>query len=357
MNLPARLVAAILSLATAALAPAQKPAPSRTVAIDELPAEALDEAVELLREHYLTPAAIEEQELKRATLQGLLERLGTGVSLVAPGAVAETPVSAFRSEVLDGRIAYARLGTISDAHLMQLDAALADFTTRSLSALVLDLRATPPGTDYERAAEVCRRFTPKGRVLFTVRKPRAQEERVLTSRDDPKYAGLLVVLVDADSAGSAEVIAAVLRAEARAMVIGQQTKGEAVEFADLALPGGKALRVAVAEVVLPQGAPVFPGGLAPDLRVEVPQETTDALLTAQVEQGAAGSVFETERKRMNEAALVAGVNPEIDALESAQRERAAKTPLPVRDVVLQRAVDFITSVGFLGAQPATPETP
>jgi hypothetical protein len=349
MKLPARLAAAILSLAAAALAPAQTVAPSRTLVIDALPPEALDEAVELLREHYLTPAALDEQELKRATLQGLLERLGTGASLIAAGIGANTPVSVFRSEVLDGRIGYVRLGTIRDEHLAQLDTALAGFTTRSLASLVLDLRATPPGTDYERAAEVCRRFTPKGRVLFTVRKPRAQEERVLTSRDDPKYAGLLVVLVDADTAGSAEVIAAVLRAEARAMVIGQQTKGEAVEFADLPLPGGKVLRAAVAEVVLPQGAPVFPGGLTPDLRVEVPQETTDTLLTAQVEKGAASFVFETERKRMNEAALVAGVNPEIEALEAAQRERAAKDQPPVRDVVLQRAVDFITSVGFLGA--------
>jgi Peptidase family S41 len=320
------------------------PAAERTRAIDALPVDALDEAIELLREHYLTPAALDEQELKRATLQGLLERLGTGATLVDSGAGATAAASPFRSEVLDGRIAYVRLGSIRDEHLVQLDTALADVTTRSLTALVLDLRATPPGTDYERAAEVCRRFTPKGRVLFTVRKPRAQEERVLTSRDEPKFTGLLVVLVDPDSAGSAEVIAAVLRAETRAMVIGQQTKGEAVEFADLPLPGGKVLRTAVAEVVLPQGAPVFPGGLTPDLRVEVPQETTDAVLARQVEKGVAESVFETERRRMNEAALVAGVNPEIEALEAA---RAAKEKAPERDAVLQRAVDFITSLRFL----------
>lgn len=347
MNSAARALAAVLFLPALALAEGKTLPPSRTVAVDALPPEALDEAIDLLREHYLTPAALDERELKRATLQGLLERLGTGVALVTPGAGTEAAVSPFRSEVLDGRIAYVRLGTIRDEHLAQLDQALTDFNSRSLTALILDLRATPAGTDYERAAEVCRRFTPKGRVLFTVRKPRADEERVLTSRDDPAYSGLIAVLVDPDTAGSAEVIAAVLRAETRAMVIGQQTKGEAVEFADLALPGGKALRTAVAEVVLPQGAPVFPGGLTPDLRVEVPQQTTDALLAAQMAKGVAESVFETERRKMNEAALVAGVNPEIEALESAQRD--ARDKPVVRDVVLQRAVDFITSLRFLGA--------
>ncbi len=352
----ASLAFAVFTLCAGATNHAQISAlPSRSTAIDALSPDDLEEAVTLLRDHYLTPAALDEQEVKRATLQGLLDRLGTGATLVTAGTASAAAASPFRAEVLDGRIAYIRLGSLTEEHVTKLDEALADFTGRSLSALVLDLRATPAGTDYERAAEVCRRFTPKGQVLFTVRKPRAQEERVLTSRDEPKYTGVLVVLVDGDSAGSAEVIAAVLRAQTRAMVIGQQTKGEAVEFADLALPSGRVLRAAVAEVVLPEGAPVFPGGLSPDLRVDVPQETTDSVLAAAKEKPLADLVFEKEHPRMNEAALVAGVNPELEALESAQRARAAKASPPMRDVVLQRAVDFITSLRFLDPKPAPPE--
>lgn len=348
MKSSARLVFAVLTLCLGSTLPAQISAPvSRSATIDALTPEDLEEAVALLRQQYLTPAALDDLEMKRATVQGLLDRLGTGATLQSPGTTTTTPPSPFRSEVLDGRIAYVRLGTLTEEHLTALDSALADFTQRSLDALILDVRATPAGTDYERAAEVCRRFTPKGRVLFSVRKPRADEERVLTSRDEPRYRGVLVVLVDGDCAGSAEVIGAVLRAEAKAMVIGAQTKGEAVEFADLPLPSGRVLRAAVAEVVLPQGAPVFPGGLVPDLRVEIPQETTDAVLSAATERPLAELVFEKERPRMNEAALVAGWNPELAALEATQRERATKTTPPMRDVVLQRAVDFITSVRFL----------
>ena len=354
MKSPAGCALAVLFLTASSPVRAEDaPAPPpRKAAIDALSADDLDEVISVLREHYLAPAALSELELKRATVQGLIDRLGTGASLPAVSAGAGVAESPFRSEVLDNRIGYVRLGALSDEHLGKLDSALEGFTAKTLGSLVLDLRATPPGSDYERAAEVSRRFTPKGKVLFSVKKPRANEERVLTSKDEPKYRGLLVVLVDGDSAGSAEVIAAVLRTHVQAMVIGQRTKGEAVEFAELPLPSGKVLRAAVAEISLPDAAPVFPGGLSPDLAVEVAQEATDAVLSAEMEKGVSEFVFEKERPKMNEAALVAGTNPEVESIQAAQRAKAAKGKAPLRDVVLQRAVDFITTLALSEKKPA-----
>ncbi len=336
-----------------ALAAALQPAwaqDSQPAAVDTLSPADLEEILPLVREHYIKPEASSELELKRATVQGLLERLGPGAAILQAPVPGASESSAFRSEVLDHRISYVRLGSIGADNVRLLDAALDEAASKSLGALVLDLRATPPGSEFDEAAEVCRRFTPKGKVLFTVRKPRVNDEHVLTSRDEPKFRGVLVVLVDHDSAGNAEVIAAVLRTQAHALVIGQQTKGEAVEFADLPLPDGLLLRLAVAEVALPDSAPVFPGGLSPDLRVEVAQQDTDALLDLELEKGVAGFVFETERPKMNEAALVAGTNPDIEAIQAAQKNKTGKTRAPLRDAVLQRAVDFITTLGIYGGK-------
>ena len=336
--------ASLLALAATASFAAEIPSP-----VDALTPADLDEIVPLVRENYIKPEAASELELKRATVQGLIERLGPGAALVAAPAAGASEASPFRTEIIDGRICYVRLGSLSAENVGKLDAALHEAAAKSLGALVLDLRATPPGSEFEEAADVCRRFTPKGKVLFTVKKPRANDERVLTSRDDPKYRGVLVALVDRDSAGNAEVIAAVLRTHARAMVIGQQTKGEAVEFADLPLAGGQHLRLAVAEVSLPDSAPVFPGGLTPDLRVEAGQDTTDRLLALELEKGVHDFVFETERPKMNEASLVAGTNPEMDALQAAQKAKSEKTKSVLRDAVLQRAVDFIIALGLNAA--------
>jgi len=57
-------------------------------------------------------------------------------------------------------------------------------------------------------------------------------------------------------------------------------------------------------------------------------------------------VFENERPHLNEAALLAGRNPELEAMEAAQRRgRNAEKPLP-RDTVLQRALDVVTSLAI-----------
>jgi hypothetical protein len=51
-----------------------------------------------------------------------------------------------------------------------------------------------------------------------------------------------------------------------------------------------------------------------------------------------------ERRRMNEASLVANLNPEIEAIQAAQRDRGRAPQL--RDTILQRAVDLVTAINF-----------
>lgn len=321
-------------------------------AVDSLTDAELDQVISLLRENYIAPDALTDDEIKRASVQGIIDRIAPGAALAQAPAAGAAPASPFRAEILDARIGYARLGATVPGNVGELDAALQNFTEKKLGAVILDLRATPASSEFEQTAEVCRRFSPKGKVLFSIKKPNIKQEQILTSKDDPKYQGIIVVLVDRDTAGNAEVIASVLRTHVRAMVIGQQTKGEAVEFAELPLTGGLLLRVAVAEVALPDNVAVFPGGLKPDLAVDVAQETTNEVLKKELEKGVSEFVFESERARMNEAALVAGTNPELDAIQALQKAKGEKPKPPLRDAVLQRAVDFITTIAIYEKKPA-----
>jgi hypothetical protein len=305
----------------------------------------LKEAIQLLKNNYIKPEALQETELGRATFEGILTRLGHGVILLSdPGADPAEPATPFFGEILEGHIGYLRFGALVAPNLEALDTHLQTFGTKKVDAVVIDLRASPATNDFATASEFAKRFCPKGKPIFSLRKTTAKQERTFTSERDPSYQGLTIILVDGDTAGAAEAIAGAIHFYDKALVIGQPTAGRAVEYTDLKLPSGKVLRVAVAEAVLPEDRPLFPGGLRPDVPVEMPAADKREVFQQSREKGMTPFVVENERPHLNEAALISGRNPEIDAMEAAQRRGRGPEKATVRDPVLQRALDLVTSI-------------
>jgi C-terminal processing protease CtpA/Prc len=198
----------------------------------------------------------------------------------------------------------------------------------------------PSTANYELAAAFAKRFSPKGKVLFSIEKPSAKQERIFTSDQDPAFSGILVVLTDQENAGGAEALAATLRENAHAMIVGATTRGQAVEFADVPLGEGKILRVAVAQVTLPGAKAIFPRGVKPDIAAALSPALQSRIFAQSKEKGVSQFVFEDERPQLNEAALVANTNPEIDPAN------LRRNPDEVWDTVLQRGVDLVTAISF-----------
>src|SRR6266513_3273576 len=326
------------------------PSPSSSPTTEDLvnslgPAD-LQAVITLLKTNFTNPDAITDTELNRATVEGLIMRMPRGVMLLPAGEAtpAETP-TVFYSEVIGGHIGYVRVGSLNAANLQALDKSLSNFAVKNVNEIVVDLRASQITADLSLAAEFAKRFCPKGKTLFTLRKPTGRQDRVFSSDRDPAFRGLVMVLTDGDTVGAAEAIAAALRFYNKALLIGQTTAGRAAEYSDLLLPSGKTLRVAVAEMVSPDGRPLFPEGIKPDLPVEMSMADKRQIFQLSGEKGIGPFVYEGGRPHLNEAALLAGTNPEVEAVEAAQqrRGRAPEKP-PASDPVLQRALDVVTSL-------------
>lgn len=329
--------------------PAATPARSTRELINNLNDEDVEKALKTLKEGFLDREKVDEKAVQRATLEGMVRRLAPGAFIMEESQKAapeeETP---FLAEILDAHIGYLRLGALNKSSLAQFDAALKNFSEKKIDAVILDLRGVPEGGDFEVAADFARRFCPKGKLLFSIQKPSAKQERIFTSNQDPAFSGVVMVLTDYDTAGAAEALAATLRLNVSAMIIGSDTTGEAVEFAELPLSGGSVLKVAVSQVILPESGSLFPDGVKPDVAISLPRDVQEEIFRESKEKGVSQFVFETERRRMNEASLVANLNPEIDSIQLAQRDRS-KTP-QLRDTVLQRAVDLVTAINFYNAK-------
>jgi len=329
-------------------APASSPSASPTTedVVNSLGPADLQTFITLLKSNFVDPDAITDTELNRATVEGLTARLPRGVMLL-PGKenVSAVPPSPLYSEIIAGHIGYIRLGSLNSANLQALDKALGGFSGKKVNALILDLRASGMTSDSALAAEFAKRFCPRGKMIFTLRKPAGRQDRAFNSDRDPAFRGLVMVLADSETAGAAEAIAAALRFHDKALVIGQPTAGRAAEYSDLPLPNGKILRLAVAEMISPEGRSLFADGVKPDLPVEMSPADKRQIFQASGDKGMGPFIYEAGRPHMNEAALLAGTNPEVEAAEAAQqrRGRAPEKP-PPHDPVLQRALDVITSL-------------
>ena len=331
--------------ATPQSSPSPTPTPTTRSLVDSMDSADLKEAIQLLKNNYIKPDALNETELSRAAFEGILTRLGRGVVLLSNASAEPAEAAApFYGEVLEGHIGYLRLGALSRANLDSLDANLQTFPAKKVDAVVLDFRASTATNDFPLASEFAKRFCPKGKPLFTLRKTTAKQERVFASDRDPAYQGLIIILADGDTAGAAEAVAGVIRIYDKALIIGQQSAGRAVEYSDLKLPSGKVLRVAVGEVVLPEGHPLFPGGLKPDVPVEMASVDKREIFQTSREKGMTPFVVENSRPHLNEAALISGRNPELEAMEAAQRKNKNPEKSGVHDAVLQRALDAVTSI-------------
>lgn len=144
--------------------------------------------------------------------------------------------------------------------------------------IVLDLRQNPGGL-LEQAVAVSSLFLNHGIVvsLAGAHKPREvlrAQRRVVSHLP-------LVVLVDRYSASSSEIVAAALRDNHRATIVGERTYGKALVQSIDPLGNGAALELTIAHYTTPAGADISGVGVAPDVHaVDNPRTPKDEALLA-----------------------------------------------------------------------------
>ena len=126
-------------------------------------------------------------------------------------------------------------------------------------ALILDLRENGGGL-LEEAVNVASIFIPDGTIVST--EGRSQPRQVYLARGGAIPASIpVVVLVNRDTASSAEIVTAALQDRGRAKVVGTHTYGKGVFQEIMPLPNGGALDLTVGEYFTPDGRNLGGGGV------------------------------------------------------------------------------------------------
>jgi carboxyl-terminal processing protease len=130
--------------------------------------------------------------------------------------------------------------------------------------LILDLRGNPGGLVPE-VIGVASQFLDEGSTIF-LEKERDQEARPIQTvgRSGAWLDLALVVLIDDDSASGAEVLAAALRDNGRAQLIGETTFGTGTVLTTFPQDDGSSVVLATAFWLTPEGDLVWKEGVEPD---------------------------------------------------------------------------------------------
>jgi carboxyl-terminal processing protease len=181
------------------------------------------------------------------------------------------PVSWARAPGSD--VAVVRMVQFSVGSGYQLREAIEQARDEGATGYVLDLRGNPGGLVNE-LLNAASAFLDEGVVFLE----RGRDADTVEVSVDPGRAidaeAPVVVLVDYGTASSGEILAAALRDNDRATVVGEQTFGTGTILNTLRLSDGSALRLGVREWLTPSGQGVFRVGLAPDEEVVMPLGAT-----------------------------------------------------------------------------------
>jgi hypothetical protein len=305
----------------------------------------LDEVLEVVRTHLAGGSAA---ELNAAAVNGLLEQLRPRVFLVTstPPATVVPPVLLARTNLFDGAIASVRVGRVAGGLAGAIRATLETWSaTTALQGLMLDLRFTE-GDDFAAAGQVADLFVAEPQTLLEW-----GDERFEAAARTNALPLRLAVLVNRETRGAAEALAAVLHEVRAGLILGSPTAGQAAVYREFPLSTGQRLKVAVAHVkVGPGGKTLAFSGVTPDIQVDVApaderRYVEDPFYVAATTgpRGSAGS----RAPRLTEADLVR-IHREGLGTAGARPRREDTPPAPrVTDPVLQRALDLLKGLAVL----------
>lgn len=308
-----------------------------------------NEVLRILQANFADPGRVEGETMSEAALQGVLEQLGAGAMLLSQpsmrGGDYDPPLFEWLAEQ---KVGYVRLASF-DLPVAKLRQVIAGWKAQGATGLIIDLRGFQASNGYAEAAGLLDEFVVDAGLLYTIQGLQIAQEMFEAKDSASLFEGPIVVVTNRQTQGAAEAFAAVLRSQCGAILVGRSTAGLAALYEEKRLSTGRYLRLASGRVVLPDGSSLFGKPVMPDvaLTIKEGEEARALTLAREGKRSVAELVAEqAARQKLNEAALIARSNPEID--KAVQDSQTNDGPEPdeeaARDEALVRALDVIRAI-------------
>lgn len=180
-----------------------------------------------------------------------------------------------------GRIGILRINSLDNGEAADARARLQELLRQGAQKIVLDLRSVAGG-EIQEGVTVANFFIRDGQIAKTI----GREQKVLKTFDaDPKatmFSGPVVALIDAGTAGAAEIVASAFLEDKRGDVVGEKSFGAGAEQELFTLRDGDGLLLTTIKWASASGKPFLGedrsrSGIAPSVEVKRPESPDSAL--------------------------------------------------------------------------------
>ena len=187
------------------------------------------------------------------------------------------------SEVLEGNIGYIRILAFGEDSSSKFEKELNSLMEKNIKSLIIDVRNNGGGV-VESVLEIADLFTDKDDVLM-IEIDKDNEKKETISKKQTNINFDIIVLTNENSASASEILAAALKDNGKAKILGTKTYGKGVMQEVIEIPSdGGAIKITIEEFLTPNGDKINEVGIEPDIKIELDEEAiTDTQLEKAIE--------------------------------------------------------------------------
>lgn len=175
------------------------------------------------------------------------------------------------TKVIDENIGYISLSSFDDECSKEFLKKYEELEKSNIKSLIIDLRNNGGGI-VDEALEIADYILDKDQTIL-ITKNKKGEEQIEKAKSNPKIKLPIIVLTNKNTASASEILAAALRENNKATIVGENTYGKGVIQELITLSTGAGLKITTEEYYTPNRNKINKIGIKPDYEIELPKST------------------------------------------------------------------------------------
>lgn len=176
------------------------------------------------------------------------------------------------SGILEGNIGYVKILSFGKDTANEFSDVVRNFEDHSTRNVILDLRNNTGGI-LDAAVEIAKMIVPKGKIIDVKYRDKNRDETYTSDLIKPELK--FFVLVNENTASSAEILASAIQDSGVGKLVGTKTYGKAVIQTATPLMNGSVYKMTTGQYITRNGREINGKGLTPDYKVENYMEKID----------------------------------------------------------------------------------